>query len=165
MMTVGMASPALAATVTRTVQTTLPATDGGFIDVSVDTGGIPCELAVTLALTGETVTSPGGTTTFTAPFEIGQLATATPTTIEVVCEYDGASYADPTLDVSVDTGRLAPYTGADGDADGGDADSGTDGGGLLPGTGGASLWLLLAGLVLVAGGAVVVTRSRRAGRS
>lgn len=64
-----------------------------------------------------------------------------------------AATPKPTQSVAPDDDALAPD----------DADLGDDNNGVLPGTGGASLYILLAGgaLLLVGGGVVYATRSRQ----
>lgn len=137
-------------------------------DFEVSSGATPCDWTVSYpeAVGGPADQTATGTTSISGTYDTKPVTTRTPTTITATCEYDPADVPQPrgggaTAEVSAaDTASasatvyLLPTATGDGDADGGDDNGG------LPGTGGSSLWILIAGaaLVVVGGGAVALSR-------
>lgn len=140
-------TPASADSVSRSAEFDVPANSSGFATVSVETGEVACELTVTVTFRGETTTkkSNGEVTEFEFRFEYESGDSPEILRISATCVFDDL-YADPALIIN------DPNLGTGGDLKG-------DGGGL-PGTGGMRLWLLLAGVAAVAGGAFGAYRWR-----
>lgn len=149
------AAPAHAATATRTASVTFGPTSGGVVKVAV-TSGVPCQFSAVFQLTGETASSAGTGLSFNAEFVVAPRSGNTNTSVSVTCEFDDSDlYADPALQVTVDTGALGGAVDENDDGDDGGS------GGLLPGTGGAPWWIAVVGFaLLIAGTALLRERFR-----
>lgn len=164
----------LAAALVATALTAFALVGGVSPASAVDTAPYPptvCDIQVSKARVapGETFTATVTTdqfTTITASYE-GQRASKADTKKLV------ATFTAPNVTSTRSTqvratcgdleGALAGVlvvvgAGADGVAD---ADAGTDANGILPGTGGTDLWILVLGLLLLLAGAAAVARRRR----
>lgn len=128
---------------------------GGTFEFTAQSGGVACD-TFTVTYRGETRTGSG--TTFSGSFTTPRVTTITDTTVSATCRYSGsvasASAVVTLLPVGADLAPAAVDTG-----------SNTPSGalsGILPNTGGSSLWILVVGgaLVLIGGGTFVVARRR-----
>lgn len=157
---------------------------GDPVPVTATSSTVDCTWNLTLAINGESANGPLSTS-FSHTFGSPVVSEVTQTSVTATCVYDDGlgpasftgdseaaavpAFYTPGTGVTVQTAErttsvtaavtLLPREAGDGDGD-------ENAGGLLPGTGGASLWILLAGAaLLVIGGAVTVAARRRsAGR-
>lgn len=156
---------------------------GDDVPFTVDSGGVNCDWVVTLQINGFQATGSGAT--LSGILESPVVSAQTDTTVTATCEYDESTLCPvaaplggdlavvpavykPGAGTTIDAAFTAPASAvvtllprAAADADGDDGAADGDDNGLLPGTGGASLWLLVVGAALLVAGVGVVYVVRR----
>ena len=146
---------------------------GNTFEFSAQSSGVDCAWSVEYL--GETKTGSG--TSLSGSFGTPPVDEITDTTITATCLYEVSGTANPaSATVTSDVAQASPAAFAAAQASASDSATVTllplggdvtpaasgDSGGILPSTGGSSLWILVVGgaLVLIGGGAFVVARRR-----
>lgn len=134
---------------------------GGTFEFTAQSGGVVCD-TFTVTYRGETRTGSG--TTFSGSFTTPPVTKITDTTVSATCQYVSVGATGGAVASASAVVTLLPV-GADLAPAAVDTGSNTPSGalsGILPNTGGSSLWILVVGgaLVLIGGGTFVVARRR-----